>query len=150
MHTMHKDISFAGNTKHTGSFLWTRDRVEAMLPEAARMRIMHMLMHHITGDRQRLLRGCSKGEDTTRHMFIDQKIAGGQRQRMFRNVAGIFKTVLCMQMANNCAAMMLEVSGSDQDRFANFEANLQMSGVLELITHIASQVRHMPSHPKRR
>src|SRR5437660_9707910 len=83
-------------------------------------------------------------------MLIDQKIASGQCQSMLCNSTGIFKTVLCVQMAHNRAAMMFEISGSNQDCFANFEANLQMSGVLELVANIAPQVRHMPPHPQGR
>src|SRR5579885_2080094 len=82
-------------------------------------------------------------------MLIDQKLASGQRQSMLRHSAGIFKAVFRMQMAHNRTAMMFEVSGSNQDRFANFEADLQMGGVLELVTDIAPQVGYMPAHAKR-
>src|SRR5579859_6453864 len=130
---MHEDISFAGESQHGGALLRRVDSVEAMLPQAARMRVMRVLVHKVAGDGHGLLRAGREGEDAAQGMFVDEEVTGGERQLIFGDRAGILKAIFGVQVADNATFMAPEVLGRDKQGFLYFEADLQVCTVLKLI-----------------
>src|SRR6266516_891493 len=82
-------------------------------------------------------------------MFMHQKIARSERQAVFWDKTGIFKTIFRMKLAVDSAFVAAKVFGSDKHKVMNLKPDGEMRGILKLVMHIAAKVRCMPAHTKR-
>jgi hypothetical protein len=81
-------------------------------------------------------------------MFLDEKIACGERQPIPLYKAGIFEAILGMQRAGDGTTMAAKVFGSYQYQVVDSQSYGEMCGILELVAYVAAKVGHMPAHSK--
>src|SRR5258706_8364457 len=147
---MNENIPLAGNPKHTTPHLSILQRIQSMFPQATRTRIMSMEMYKITRNRQRLVQSRRKTDNTPQGILSDKKIARAKSKPVFRNLAGILKTIFAMHMACNRTFMSTKIFRSHQHHTIYLEANIQMRRILELVIDVTPEIWHMPSHTQRR
>src|SRR6266516_2532014 len=146
---MEKDIPLTGKAQHAIAMCAVLQRVESMFPQTAGMRIVRMLVHEITGHGKRRSGGRRKSQDAAQGVFLHQEIACSERQAKLWNDAAIFKTAFRVQLAVNHALLTAEIVRRDKHAIANLEPEHEMSRIVKLVPHVASEVGHMPAHAKR-
>ena len=145
---MYKDIPLTGKAQHAIAMFAVLQRIESMFPQTAGVRIVRMLVHEITGHGKRRRRGRRKSQDAGQGVFLHQEIACSERQAILRNDAGIFKTAFRVQLTVDDALLTAEIVRRDKHAPMNLEPEHEMSRIVKLVPHVASEVGHMPAHAK--
>src|SRR3989441_3807353 len=143
---MDKDIPLTGQAQHARAMCAVLQRIESMLPQTAGVRIVRMLVHEITGHGKRRRRGRRKSQDAAQGVFLHQEIASSERQAILWNDAAIFKTAFRVQRTGDDALLTAEIVRRDKHTAMNLEPEHEMSRIVKLVPHVASEVGHMPAH----
>src|SRR6266487_1832596 len=83
-------------------------------------------------------------------MFLDEKIAGSERQIILRDDTGILEAILGVQVAHDDTVMLVEVLGGHQYKVSYFQPDHHMRAILKLVASIAPQVGNVPAHAQGR
>src|SRR5579864_4386355 len=111
---MGKDVAFTGDAEHNHILLRSLDGVEAMFPQAAGIGIVGMLVDEVAGYGQWIFGRGRDSEDAAEGVFLDEKIASGEREVVLGDGAGIFEAVFGVQVARDSTVVVLEVFGAHE------------------------------------
>ncbi len=82
-------------------------------------------------------------------MFLDEKIARGERQVILWDNTGILEAIPGVQVAHDHTVMPVEVLGGHQYKVFYFQPDHHVCAILKLVARVAPQIGNVPAHAQR-